>query len=141
MKVEYAFIAEAADAANGLFYVLRGGTDIWYVLPEVTFPTTVGPMSFVVRLIGGPEEVGRSLAVNFTIVDPDGRSLGVEGAGEIEFSEHPLDRTRANGALIHFRIPVPVPAPGAYFFELHSPEVRLCQVPFWVLVTSESPQD
>jgi len=38
MLVDYAFIAESADVQAGLFYVLRGGTDIWYAPPGSPFP-------------------------------------------------------------------------------------------------------
>lgn len=137
MQVEYAFIAEAADAANGLFYVVRGGTDIWHVPPQAEFPLTVGPMSFVVRLMADPSETGTSFPVHFTVVDPDGRSIGVQGDAEIAFQPHPIDRTRSGGALLHFKLALPVPSAGAYFFELHGQGNRLCQVPFWVLTGTE----
>lgn len=133
MRAEYGFIAEAADAQAGLFYVLRGGTDIWYSPPDATFPLPIGPMSFIVRVVGEPGEVGRDLSVSFTIVDADGRPCGVHGSGSISFSNHPVDRTRSGGALLHFRIGFEVPAPGAYLFELHSGGARLCQIPFWVV--------
>lgn len=138
MRVEYGFIAEAADTVNGLFYVVRGGTDIWNLPMEAEFPLAVGPMSFVIRLIGEPHEVGSSIGVEFQVVDADGQSIGMAGAGQIEFTPHPIDRTRASGALLHFRMAVSVPAPGAYFFELHSGGIRLTQVPFWIM-TVEMP--
>lgn len=138
MQVEFAFIAEAADVANGLFYVVRGGTDIWHVPSQAEFPLTVGPMSFVVRLMAEPSETEMTFPVRFTVVDPDGRSIGVDGDGEIAFSTHPIDRTRSSGALLHFKLTLPVPSPGAYFFELHGQGNRLCQVPFWVLIAPET---
>ncbi len=133
MRVEYSFIADAADARDGLFYVLRGGTDIWNVAVNAPLPWTIGPMSFVVRLVGEPHEIGQQKPVTFTIVDADARPIGIEGSGQIEFARHPIDRTRTSGALIHFRVSANVPGPGAYFFELHSDGRRLCQVPFWVI--------
>lgn len=133
MKVEFAFIAEAADAQSGLFYVIRGGTDIWNIPANATFPFAIGPMSFVVRLTGDPSEVGKQIPLRSLIVDADGRSVGVDQQGEIGLSPHPVDRTRTGSALIHFRLGFQVPATGAYFFELHADGGRLCQVPFWVL--------
>lgn len=132
MQVEYGFIAEAADAQAGLFYVIRGGSDIWSVAGS--FPHALGPLSFILRLVGEPQEVGRALPLEFMVVDADGRSLGVGGAAEISFSPHPFDRTRTSGALLHFRLGFNVPSPGAYFFELHHRAQRLCQIPFWVVV-------
>lgn len=138
MNVDFAFVAEFADVQAGFFYVLRGGTDIWYLSPDATFPAGVGPMSFVIRIAGEPGETGTPYPMRITIVDADGRSIGVEGSGEITFGEHPLDRTRSGSALMHFRMgPFQVPASGAYFFELHSPDTRLCQIPFWVVARSE----
>lgn len=133
MRVEYAFIAEAADVQAGLFYVTRGGTDIWHIPAEAPFPVGLGPMSFVVRAVGGIEEIGQEIPVQFTLVDADSRSIGVSGNGSISFNSHPIDRTRTGGALLHFRLGFAVPAPGAYFFQLESEGERLCQIPFWVV--------
>ena len=134
MLVDYAFIAESADVQAGLFYVVRGGTDIWYAQPGSTFPVPIGPMSFVVRLVGDSLEIGSQQTVEFSIVDADGHSIGVGGTGLISVAAHAIDRTRSGAALLHFRLGFAVPAAGAYFFELHSNEERLCQVPFWVQV-------
>lgn len=133
MRVEYAFVAESADVQSGLFYVVRGGTDIWSPPAGSSFPVPIGPMSFVVRLVGDPVEVGSEIPVSFTVVDADGRSTGVDGTGTIRVAAHAVDRTRSGAALLHFRLGFSIPAPGAYFFELHSADERLCQVPFWVL--------
>lgn len=136
MRVEFAFIAEAADAVGGLFYVTRGGTDIFHIPPGTVYPVGVGPMSFVVRLSGDPLEIGVEHPVDFSIVDADGRPTGVQGEGLIHFSEHPFDRTRTGGALLHYRImSIAIPASGAYVFQLHSNERRLCEIPFWVVET------
>ncbi|MCA1840332.1 MAG: hypothetical protein ABR507_07585 [Actinomycetota bacterium] len=133
MNVEFAFIAESADAVNGLFYVVRGGTDIWYVPPQIQFPAPIGPMSFVVRMVGDPGETGRLLPVSFDVVDVDGRPTGVEGNSEISFQPHALDRTRTSSALMHFKVGFGAPSTGAFFFQMHSEGRRLCQVPFWIL--------
>jgi hypothetical protein len=135
VQVEYAFISESADVQSGLFYVVRGGTDIWYAPAGAEFPVPIGPMSFVVRLVGEPQEVGTEQPVEFTVVDADGRPTGVGGTGTIAVAAHAIDRTRSGAALLHFRLAFSIPAPGAYFFELHSGDERLCQVPFWVQVT------
>ena len=138
MQVEYGFVAEAADAQAGLFYVVRGGSDIWSITNEARFPVPIGPVSFLLRLVGEPQEVGHDLPLDFMIVDADGRSLGVQGSAEISFSPHPIDRTRTSGALLHFRLGFEVPSPGAYFFELHHDGHRLCQVPFWIVAPASA---
>jgi hypothetical protein len=138
VRVEYAFISESADVQSGLFYVVRGGTDIWYAPAGADFPVPIGPMSFVVRLVGDPQEVGTDQPVEFTVVDADGRPTGVGGTGTIAVAAHAIDRTRSGAALLHFRLAFAIPAPGAYFFELFSHGERLCQVPFWVQVSEEA---
>jgi len=137
MRVEYAFISESADVQSGLFYVVRGGTDIWYAPAGADFPVPIGPMSFVVRLVGDPQEVGTDQPVEFTVVDADGRPTGVGGTGAIAVTAHAIDRTRSGAALLHFRLAFAIPAPGAYFFELFSKGERLCQVPFWVQLNNQ----
>lgn len=133
MQVEYGFIADSADAQNGLFYVVRGGTDIWHLPADVIFPVPIGPMSFVVRLVGQLDEIGQPIAVSFKLVNLDGHPVGEEGQGQIEFAPHPFDRTRTSGALLHFRVGFSAPSAGAFVFELHSNDRRLCQIPFWVV--------
>lgn len=133
MRVDYAFVAETADVQAGLFYVVRGGTDIWSPPAGQEFPVPIGPMSFVVRLVGEPNEVGQEITVEFKVVDADGRPTGMGGTGIISVSAHAVDRTRSGAALLHFRLGFTIPAAGAYFFELHAGGERLCQVPFWVL--------
>lgn len=135
MRVEYGFIAESADAIEGLFYVVRGGTDIWHTPVGATFPLIIGPMSFVIRMTGEPHEIGSPKPLAFKVVDADGRPTGAEGQSEIGFGPHPIDRTRTTGALIHFKLGVPIPAPGVYFFELYAEQERLTQIPFWILAT------
>lgn len=132
MKVDFGFIAEAADAQSGLFYVVRGGTDIWHVPPGAQYPVGIGPMSFVVRISGDPQDVGREHKLRSTIVDADGHPIGMDNEGVIQVPPHPVDRTRTGFALVHFRLAFQIPGPGAYFFELHADE-RLCQIPFWVV--------
>lgn len=133
MKAEFGFIAESADAVAGLFYVVRGGTDIWNVPPGATFPLTIGPMSFVIRLNGEINEVGTDIPVKASIVDADGQTIGFEGHGGIRLPDHPIDRTRTGSALIHFRLAIQIPAPGAYFFDLHTQEQLLTRIPLWVV--------
>jgi hypothetical protein len=137
VQVEYAFISESADVQSGLFYVVRGGTDIWYAPAGADFPVPIGPMSFVVRLVGDPLEVGTEQPVEFTVVDADGRPTGVAGTGTIAVAPHAIDRTRSGAALLHFRLAFSIRAPGAYFFELFSQGQRLCQVPFWIQMADE----
>src|SRR2546423_7089033 len=137
MRVEDAFLAGSADVQPGIFDVSRGGADIWCAPEGAGFPVPIGPMSFVVRLVGDPQDVGTDQPVEFTVVDADGRPTGVGGTGTIAVAAHAIDRTRSRAALLHFRLAFAIPAPGAYFFELFSRGERPCQVPFWVQLNNQ----
>lgn len=138
MHVEYAFVAEAADSQAGLFYVTRGGTDIYAMPKDFPKPLNLGAVSFVVRLAGDPEDVGQTRPVRFVIVDADGHPLAFDQQGEVHFERHPIDPTLASANMMAFRFyGFPVPDFGVYVFEVHSGDERLARVPFWV-VPSES---
>jgi hypothetical protein len=134
MHVEYAFVAEAADSQGGLFYVTRGGTDIYAMPKDFPKPLNLGALSFVVRLVGDPEDVGQTRPVRFVIVDADGHPLAFDQTAEVRFERHPIDPTLASANLMAFRFyGFPVPDFGTYLFEVHSGDERLAQVPFWVV--------
>ncbi len=134
MNVDYAFVAEAADSQAGLFYVTRGGADIYFLPPDFPKPLRLGAISFVVRVVAESHEVGRPLPVVCTIVDADGRPTDFRQEAQIVFTPHPIDPTRATGTVMAFRFyGFPLPDFGGYFFEVRSGEHRLAQVPFWVV--------
>ncbi len=134
VRVEYAFVAEAADAQGGLFYVTRGGAEIYGIPSTFPKPLNVGALSFVVRLAGEAEELDRPLPVQFRIVDADGHPLAFAQQAEVRFERHPIDPTRTTGTVMAFRFyGFPVPDFGTYVFEVHANDERLAQVPFWVV--------
>jgi hypothetical protein len=134
MHVDYAFIAEAADSQGGLFYVTRGGTDIYAMPKDFPKPLNLGALSFVVRLAGDPEDVGETRSVRFVIVDADGHPLAFDQTGEARFERHPIDPTLTSANMMAFRFyGFPVPDFGAYLFEVHSGDERLASVRFWVV--------
>ncbi len=134
MHVEYAFVAEAADAQGGLFYVTRGGAEIYGLPRAFPKPLNLGALSFVVRLAGDPGDTGEPIPVAFRIVDADGRALPFQQETEVRFERHPIDGTRTTGTVMAFRFyGFPVPDFGTYVFEVHSGDERLAQVPFWVV--------
>lgn len=141
MKVDYAFVAEAADAQAGLFYVTRGGADI-YVLPrEFPRPLRLGAISFVVRVVGEPDDVGRSMPIAVVVHDGAGQPVGFRQEGEVRFDRHPIEPDRATASVMAFRLfGFPVPDFGAYMFEVMTGEERLAQVPFWVVPPDAVPQ-
>lgn len=140
MKVDYAFVAEAADSQAGLFYVTRGGADIHFLPREFPKPLRLGAISFVVRVVGEPHEVGESFPVEYRIVDEDGRIIGFNQKMEARFEAHPIDPTRTTANVVAFRFyGFPVPDFGTYLFEVHHRQERLAQVPFWVVPADAGP--
>jgi hypothetical protein len=141
VKVDYAFVAEAADSQAGLFYVTRGGADI-YVLPrEFPPPLRLGAISFVVRVVGEPDDVGRSLPVAVSVVNGQGEVVGFRQEGEVRFERHPIDPERATASVMTFRLyGFPVPDFGSYAFQIATGDERLGEVPFWVVPPDQVPQ-
>lgn len=134
MRVDYAFVAEAADSQGGLFYVTRGGADIHFFPSQMPRPLRLGAISFVVRIMGEPHEVGQPFPLTYTIVDADGRTVNFRQDLEARFEPHPIDRTRATATVATFRFyGFPVPDFGTYVFEVRHGDERLAEVPFWVV--------
>jgi hypothetical protein len=141
MKVDYAFVAEAADSLNGLFYVTRGGADIHFLPRELPKPLRLGAISFVVRVLGETHEVGEAFTLTCSIVDADGHVVGFRQNLEARFEPHPIDPTRTTAVVVAFRFyGLPVPDFGTYLFEVAHDEERLAQVPFWVVAVDAPAQ-
>jgi hypothetical protein len=142
VRVDYAFVAEAADSQGGLFYVTRGGADVHYLPREFPRPLRLGAISFVVRILGDPDEVGLDFPLVYSIVDADGQPVGFRQEVNSRFELHPVDQTRATGNVVAFRFyGFPVPDFGTYVFEVHQGNERLAQVPFWVVPVDQMPQE
>jgi Family of unknown function (DUF6941) len=141
VRVDYAFVAEAADSQGGLFYVTRGGADIHFLPREFPKPLRLGAISFVVRVVGESHEVGSSFPLVYTIVDADGRPVNFRQEVEARFEPHPIDATRATANVVTFRFyGFPVPDFGTYVFEVLHGDERLAQVPFWVVPVDTPPK-
>jgi hypothetical protein len=140
VRVDYAFVAEAADSQGGLFYVTRGGADIFFLPRDFPRPLRLGAVSFVIRVVGDPEDVGQPFTLRYTIVDEDGHSIGFDQELETRLEPHPLDQTRTTASIVTFRFyGFPVPEFGTYLLEVHSGQDRLAQVPFWVVPADAEP--
>ena len=141
MKVDYAFVAEAADSQQGFFYVVRGGADIHFLPRGMPRPLHLGGISFVVRVMGEPHEIGQPFPLVCTIVDADGRSTSFRQELEARFDPHPIDATRTTASVLTFRFyGFPLPEFGTYLFEVHHGDERLAQVPFWVVPVDAAPE-
>jgi hypothetical protein len=134
MRIDYAFVAEAADSQAGLFYVTRGGADIFFLPRGFPKPLRLGAISFVVRVVGEPTDVGQGFSLVYTVVDADGHTVGFRQEMEAVFEPHPIDPTRTTASVVTLRFyGFPVPDFGTYLFEVHHGDERLAQVPFWVV--------
>jgi len=140
VKVDYAFVAEAADSQGGLFYVVRGGADIHFLPRDFRRPLRLGAISFVVRVLGEPHEVGETFPLVCSVVDADGRSVSFHQELAARFEPHPIDPTRTTASVLTFRFyGFPIPDFGTYLFEVHLGDERLAQVPFWVVPVDTQP--
>ena len=140
MRVDYAFVAEAADSQSGLFYVTRGGADIHFLPRDFPRPLRLGALSFVVRILGEPHEIGEDFTITYGVVDADGRAVNFERQVPTRFEPHPIDPTRTTASVMTFRFyGFPVPDFGTYLFEVRRGDDRLAAVPFWVVPMEDAP--
>lgn len=83
-RLDFAFLADAAEAEPGRkFYVLGGGIDS---IGAPTFPTVHPHMSLVLRLLVHPMEADRAHSLDIRLIDSDGGELARIGGS---FQAHP----------------------------------------------------
>lgn len=83
MEVDFAFLADSAEAVEGKLYVMGGAFDtIW----AKTLPTIHPRLSFVMRLVFSPAETGRVHQMEVSIMDGDGKRLQTVG-GPLELKD------------------------------------------------------
>jgi uncharacterized protein DUF6941 len=99
-SLEFAFLADAAEAEPGRkFYVLGGGID-QIAGPE--FPLTHPHMSLVMRFLVHPPELGRTHHLEVRLVDADGRELArIEGDIQTAPTDEPTGREVAVNMVIN----------------------------------------
>jgi len=80
-KLDFAFIADAAEAEPGRkFYVLGGGVDS---IGAQTFPVVHPHLALMIRLLVHPTEAGRAHALEIRLINEDGGELAkLEGSFE-----------------------------------------------------------
>jgi hypothetical protein len=78
MEVDFALLADAAEVSNGKLYVIGGAIDtVWSAALPVVHPR----LSFIMRLLISPAEVGRKHTLEVHIMDEDGRRIATVGGG------------------------------------------------------------
>lgn len=80
MEVDFAFLADSAEAVNGKIYVLGGAVDtVWAKQVPLTHPH----LAFVLKLLFDVAEIGRKHKLEIEIMDEDGTSIANVG-GDLE---------------------------------------------------------
>ena len=80
MKIEYALLADAAQAVGGKIYVLGGG---WNVFRAANYPAPVH-LSIAVGLGFTSNEVGIKYPLNVAVTDEAGVAIIPEMKGQVE---------------------------------------------------------
>ena len=85
MEVDFAFLADAAEATQGKLYVIGGAFDtIW----ASSTPSVHPHLSFVMRLLFMPAEIGRKHRVEINLINEDGKGIAKVG-GDLEIGQNP----------------------------------------------------
>lgn len=85
METDFALLADAAEVVGGKLYLIGGAFDtIWADSVPVAHPR----LSFVLRLLFSPGEVGRKHKVEVNIMSEDGKRIASVG-GELEIGRNP----------------------------------------------------
>ena len=80
MEVDFAFLADSAEAVSGKLYIIGGAIDtIWGRQVPLTHPH----LAFVLRLIFDVAEIGRKHKLEIKIMDEDGSVVAHVG-GDLE---------------------------------------------------------
>ncbi len=85
MEVDFAFLADSADATNGKLYVMGGAFDTLWT-PQV--PTTYPRLAFIIRLLLNAAELGRPHKLEVVIMDEDGKHTATVG-GDLNVGRSP----------------------------------------------------
>ncbi len=96
MELDFAFLADAAEAVNKKVYVQGGAFDtIWAPAAPAVCPR----LSLVMRLLFTPAEVGRKHRFEISIMDADGRRIAAVGGDLQPGATHEVTPGRKCGFL------------------------------------------
>ncbi len=112
MKIEYALLADAAQAVGGKIFVLGGG---WNLFRVANYPA---PVHFAIAMGLGftSDEVGTKFPLNVVIADEAGVPIIPEMKGQVETGQLAPDLPKAASVKIPVAINInmSVPHPGTY---------------------------
>ncbi len=112
MRIEYALLADAAQAVGGKVFVLGGG---WNLFRAANYPAPVH-LAIAMGLGFSSDEVGIIYPLNVVIADEAGVPIIPEMKGQVETGQLALDSPKGASVKIPVAINVnmSVPHPGTY---------------------------
>ena len=117
MELDFAFLADAAEVANGKLHVVGGAFDtIWTRSVPLRYPK----ISFAMRLLLSASEFDRKHKIEIKIMHEDGKVIPPSIGGDLEIRKNPnLPKGWKQGFLsvMNF-VDLTFPAFGDYSFEL-----------------------
>ena len=112
MKIEYALLADAAQAVGGKVFILGGG---WNLYRSASYPA---PVQFAVAIGLGfsTNEVGMKYPLNIAIADESGVPIVPEMKGQVETGQPAPDvpKTASVKIPVAININMSLPHPGTY---------------------------
>jgi len=102
MKIDFAFLADAAEESKGKLYVVGGAIDtIW----TQSVPAVHPRISLALRLLISPGELGRSHQLEISLMDGDGKRVAaVKGQFEPDKNQN-LSAGWEQGMLLVLNVP------------------------------------
>lgn len=86
MEIDFAFLADAAEVANGKLHLVGGAFDtIW----TRTVPFNYPKLSLAMRLLFNPAELDRKHKVEIRIMHEDGKTIPPSVGGDLEIPRNP----------------------------------------------------
>ena len=112
MRIEYALLADAAQAVGGKVFVLGGG---WNLFRAANYPAPVH-LAIAMGLGFSSDEVGIKYPLNVVIADEAGVPIIPEMKGQVETGQLAMDSPKGASVKIPVAINVnmSVPHPGTY---------------------------
>jgi hypothetical protein len=112
MKIEYALLADAAQAVGGKVFVLGGG---WNLFRAVNYPAPV-QLAIAIGLGFTSNEVGNQYPLNVVIADEAGVPVVPEMKGQVETGQPAPDlpKTASVKIPVAININMSLPHPGTY---------------------------
>lgn len=112
MKIEYALLADAAQAVGGKVFVLGGG---WNLFRAANYPAPVH-LAVAIGLAFTSDEVGVKYPLNVVIADEAGVPIIPEMKGQVETGQLAPDvpKTASVKIPVAINVNISLPHPGAY---------------------------